>query len=62
MATRLELWEPCLECENRKLEKIYTINHDIFNCPVSDWFDSCIHAPVCKRIDGLEMIGKERDA
>lgn len=62
MAARLELWEPCLDCANRKLEEIHTIKYDVFGSPVNDWFDSCINVPICKRIDGLEVLGKERDA
>lgn len=62
MAARLELWEPCLECASRKIEEMKTICYDVFGNSVPDYFDSCIHALVCKRIDGLEILGNERDA
>ena len=57
MATRLELWEPCLDCASRLIEEQRTIGYDMFDSPAPEWFDACVHAPVCKRIDGLEKLG-----
>lgn len=57
MAARLELWEPCLDCASRQIEEQHTIGYDMFDSPVSEWFDICTHAHVCKRIVGLEKLG-----
>lgn len=62
MATRLNIWEPCIDCASRKLEEQHGIGYDQFDSPCNEHFDQCVHAPICKYIDGLPMLGKERDA
>ena len=58
MAARLELWEPCLNCGSRDIVEM----HGHAECMeiVSDRWDSCRFAHVCKYIVGAKPLCGEK--